>query len=76
MNIEEKIKLLLENIRPFLNMDGGDIEFIKYEENILYIKLIGNCSHCLMQDDTLNNGIKKMFKDEIPEIEDIINVDL
>lgn len=76
METENKIKNLLNDLRPFLNIDGGDIEFIKYDKNILYIKLIGNCAHCLMQDDTINNGILKMLQEEIPEIKEIINVNL
>ncbi len=45
MNKEEltdKIKKMVEELRPYLNMDGGDIEFIKYEDNYLYVKLTGD----------------------------------
>ena len=76
MKLEKKIKKIITDLRPFLNLDGGDIEFIKYEDNILYIKLIGNCAHCLMQDETINNGILKLIQDEIPEVKKIINIDL
>ena len=72
----DKIRRMINELRPYLNIDGGDIEFIKYEENIIYIKLIGNCAHCLMQDDTLNNGILKMLQEEIPEIKGIVNINL
>lgn len=76
MDAEEKIKELINELRPYLNIDGGDIEFVKYEKKILYVKLIGNCAHCLMQDNTLNEGILQMLHAEVPEIEDIINIDL
>lgn len=76
MNIEEKIKEMIEQIRPYLNMDGGDIEYIKYEDNIVYIKLYGACTNCLLQDNTINDGLLTMFQDEIPEIEGIINIPL
>lgn len=76
MNVEEKIKEMIEQIRPYLNMDGGDIEYIKYEDNIVYIKLLGTCTNCLMQDDTINEGLLSMFQDEIPEIKEIINIPL
>lgn len=76
MNIEEKIKEMIEQIRPYLNMDGGDIEYLKYEDNIVYIKLLGACTDCLMQDNTINDGLLTMFQDEIPEIKGIINVPL
>ncbi|MEG1892644.1 MAG: NifU family protein [Bacilli bacterium] len=74
--MEEKIMEIIEQIRPYLNMDGGDIEFIKYEENYVYIKLFGACSDCLFQDNTINEGLLQMFKSEIPEIEGIIKVNL
>ena len=74
--IEDKIKEMIENIRPYLNMDGGDIEFLKYEDSIVYIKLLGTCTNCLMQDNTINDGLLTMFQEEVPEIKGIINVPL
>ena len=75
-NTEEKIKMLIEEIRPYLNMDGGDIEFIKYEDKYVYVKLKGHCVECMGQDFTLKNSILGMLQNEIPEIEGIINVQL
>ena len=72
--MEEKIKDLIESIRPYLNMDGGDIEFVKYEDNYVYIKLLGACTNCLLQDNTINDGLVEMFKGEIPEIKGVINI--
>ena len=72
--MEDKIKELIEKIRPYLNMDGGDIEFIKYEDNYVYIKLTGACTDCLMQDNTINDGLLSMFQEQIPEIKGIINI--
>lgn len=72
--METKILELIEKMRPYLNMDGGDIEFIKYEDNIVYVKLYGACANCLNQDDTINNGLLAYFQEEIPEIKGIINV--
>lgn len=74
--MEEKIKDLIESIRPYLNMDGGDIEFVKYEDNYVYIKLLGACTNCLLQDNTINDGLVEMFKGEIPEIKGVINIPL
>jgi len=72
--MEEKIKDIINNIRPYLNMDGGDIEYVKYEDGYVYIKLSGTCSDCLMQDNTINDGLLSMFQEEIPEIKGIINI--
>jgi Fe-S cluster biogenesis protein NfuA len=74
--IETKIKELIENMRPYLNSDGGDIDFIKYEDGYVYIKLSGACSNCLFQDQTINDGLLEYFKSEIPEIEGVVNVPL
>lgn len=72
----KKIKDLLNNLRPYLQMDGGDIEFIDYKDNFVYIKLSGACAHCGYQDMTIKDGIEEMLKSEISEIEGVINVEL
>ncbi len=70
---EIKIKELIEDLRPLLNQDGGDIEFIKYEEKFVYIHLTGACAHCGFQDETISFGIETYLKEQIPEIEGVIN---
>lgn len=72
--MEDKIKELVEKMRPYLNMDGGDIEYVKYEDGYVYIKLTGACADCIYQDNTINEGMLDFFKNEIPEIKGIINV--
>ena len=74
--MEEKILELIEKMRPYINMDGGDIEFIKYEDNYVYIKLLGACTECLSQDSTLNDSLLSFFQSEIPEIKGVINVNI
>ncbi len=74
--LNDKIKKMVEELRPYLNMDGGDIEFIKYEDNYLYIRLTGACEACMYQDNTLNDGILSYFKAQLPDLEGVINVNL
>ena len=74
--MEKKILDIIEMIRPYLNSDGGDIEFIKYEEGYVYVKLIGACQHCAFSDETIKNGLEDNLKTEIPEIKGVIKVDL
>ena len=74
--MEEKLKDMIDQIRPFLVMDGGHIEFVKYEDNYLYIKLSGACQNCMYQDNTINDGIFEFFKVEVPELEGVININL
>lgn len=73
-NKEKQIKNTIEKIRPFLINDGGDIEFIKYEEKIVYIKLKGACEGCPMMDITIKDGIEQLLINEIPEIKEVRNV--
>jgi Fe-S cluster biogenesis protein NfuA len=75
-NKNEEILKLIEDLRPYLNMDGGDLEFVKYEDNFLYIKLTGACQGCMFQDNTINEGIFEYFKKALPDLEGVINVNL
>lgn len=74
--MENKIIELIEKMKPYLNMDGGNIEFIKYEDGYIYIKLSGACENCEFQDSTINDGLLNFFQSEIPEIKGVINVTL
>ncbi|MBQ3376294.1 MAG: NifU family protein [Erysipelotrichaceae bacterium] len=54
--------------------DGGDIEFVSLEDDIVYVRLLGACVGCSLIDVTLNNGIKNWIMEEIPTITDVIMV--
>ena len=69
-----KIKENLDTIRPYLYMDGGDVEFVDYKDKIVYVKLTGACQECLFSDETIKNGLYETLKADIPEIEGVINV--
>lgn len=75
MKIEEKINSVLERIRPFLISDGGNLEFVKYEDGLVYIRFLGACSHCPHIDLTISNGVEAMLIDEIPEVKGVVNVE-
>lgn len=75
-DLNDKIIKMIEELRPYINMDGGDLEFVKYEDNYLYVRLTGSCVSCMFQDNTLNDGIFSYFKEQIPELEGVINVNL
>lgn len=74
MNIEEKIIDVIDTIRPYLINDGGNIEFVKYEDNIVYIKMLGTCAECGLLDFTLKDMIEQSIKDEVPEIKEVVNM--
>ena len=72
---ELKVISVIDKIRPYLIGDGGNIEFIKYENNIVYVSLMGACKDCAMIDVTLKDGIEELIKAEVPEVEEVVNVD-
>ena len=71
---QEKIIEVIDQLRPFLVNDGGNIEFIKYEDDIVYIHMMGACANCQMLDLTLREGIGAAIKEEIPTVKEVINV--
>ncbi len=73
-NIELKIIATIDKIRPYLISDGGNLEFVKYEDNIVYIRLTGACADCSMIDITLNDGIEQLIINEIPEVKEVVNI--
>ena len=73
--IELQIIALIDKMRPFLISDGGNIEFVKYEDEKVYVRLSGACKDCAMIDVTLKDGIEEMIINEIPEVKEVINVD-
>lgn len=74
-NVEAKINEVLDKIKPFLESDGGSLEFIKFENGNVYIKLSGACSHCSMIDYTIKDGIEATLVEEIPEVVSVIRID-
>ena len=67
-------KEIIDSIKPFLTSDGGDVEFIKYEDNIVYLKLLGACANCSIIDVTLKDGIESTIMEEVPEVKGVVNV--
>ncbi len=74
--MKEKILKVLEKIRPSLQADGGDIEFISWDEKtgVVEVSLIGMCAHCPMSQITLKEGIEKELKKEIKEVKKVVNI--
>ena len=63
--IELKIQEVLNKIRPFLQNDGGDIEFVKFDNGIVYVKMHGACMDCINLDNTISDGIEMILIDEV-----------
>ena len=73
--LEERVKTALEQVRPMLQADGGDVEFVSLSEDaVVSVKLTGACGCCPMAHMTLKNGIEKYLKEEIPELDSVVGV--
>jgi Fe-S cluster biogenesis protein NfuA len=67
--MEEKIREALDKIRPYLQQDGGDVEFVDYtDEKVVQVRLQGHCAGCPMSQMTVKNGIERLLKEEYPEV--------
>jgi Fe-S cluster biogenesis protein NfuA len=66
--MQEKVKAVLDKIRPSLQADGGDVELVAVEDGIVKVRLKGACAGCPMSQMTLKNGIEKLLKREVPEV--------
>jgi Fe-S cluster biogenesis protein NfuA len=76
MNTTEKIKQELESIRPHLQMDGGDVEFVEFDETggVLKLRQQGHCVGCPMSQVTLQDGIGRAIKEKISEVKEVVSV--
>ncbi len=73
--MEEKIKKALEKIRLALQADGGDVEFVGWDEKtgIVKVRMAGMCAGCPMAQVTLKQGIEVEIKKEVPEVKEVVS---
>ena len=72
--LRNKVEEALSEIRPFLESDGGDIELLSINNNIVEVKLMGNCVSCSVNQMTLNSGVEMTIKKYAPQIQKVINI--
>ncbi|NVO00975.1 MAG: NifU family protein [Geobacteraceae bacterium] len=71
----EKVKEVLETVRPALQADGGDVELVEVtEDGVVKVKLTGACGHCPMSTMTLKMGIERTLKEQIPTVTEVVQV--
>lgn len=68
MNLEEQVKTMLEALRPMLQSDGGDLEFVKMEGKVVILRLVGHCGSCPYAMLTLKQGIETKLQELDPEL--------
>lgn len=73
-NIEEQIKNVIHKLRPYLQRDGGDIEYVDFKDGIVYVRMLGACAGCTMIDDTLKDGVEQILMEEVPGVLGVQNV--
>lgn len=74
MEIQEKINLVkktIEKVRPYIQGDGGDVEFVKLEDDIVYVRVHGACVGCMALDATLKDGVEALILDEVEGIKEV-----
>jgi Fe-S cluster biogenesis protein NfuA len=72
--MNEKVKAALDQIRPALQADGGDVELVGVKDGIVSVKLTGACGGCPMATMTLKKGIERIIKEKVPEIKEVVAV--
>jgi Fe-S cluster biogenesis protein NfuA len=73
--ILEKINKIIDQLRPFLQSDGGDMEVVDITDDyVVHVKLIGACEDCPFSAQTLKAGVEQALRKEIPEIKQVVAV--
>lgn len=74
MEMEKEVRKIIDQIRPYLNRDGGDIEFVKLEDGIVYVRMLGACVGCALIDTTLYDGIERILVERVPGVIAVVPV--
>jgi len=75
--LNNKVKNILEQVRPYLQADGGDINFINItDDNTVNVELTGACGSCAFSTVTLKNGVEATLKKALPEIKEVVAINL
>ncbi len=73
----QKVQNILEQVRPYLQQDGGDINFVELtEDNVVNVELTGACGTCPFSTMTLKNGVEATLKKALPEIKEVVAINL
>ncbi len=72
--MRDKVEAALREIRPYLQADGGDVELVDVTDGIVKVKLLGACGGCPMAALTLGSGIRRVLKEQVPEVKEVVAV--
>ncbi len=71
--MKEKIENAIKKIRPMLQADGGDVEFVEVENGVVKVRLQGACAGCPSAQITLAMGVERAIKEKVPEVKQVIS---
>jgi len=74
-SLNKKVQEALNEIRPFLESDGGNIELVSIIDDVVEVKLLGNCVSCSVNQMTLKNGVEMTVKKHAPEIQKVVSIE-
>ncbi len=75
--LSQKVQNVIEQLRPYLQADGGDIKFIEItDDNTVNVELMGACGSCAFSTVTLKNGVESTIKKVLPEIKEVVAINL
>lgn len=72
--MREDVQAILEKIRPALQADGGDVQLVDVADGVVSLRLTGACDGCPMATVTLRNGIERVLREQVPDIEEVVSV--
>jgi Fe-S cluster biogenesis protein NfuA len=73
--MDQKVTEALEELKPWLQADGGDVELVEVtDDGLVKVRLVGACSGCPMREMTLKSGIGRVLKQKVPEVTDVVAV--
>ncbi|MDP2952055.1 MAG: NifU family protein [Chloroflexota bacterium] len=72
--MREEIEKVLDGVRPYLRVEGGDVELVDVNEGVVQVRLVGACGGCPMSAMTLQNFIARTLKQQIPEVKEVVAV--
>jgi Fe-S cluster biogenesis protein NfuA len=70
-----KIEEILDTLRPNIQMDGGDIKFVRFEDGVVYVRMLGACVDCPVSSYTLKLGIEDALKEQLSEVREVVAVE-
>ena len=72
--MRDKVEAVLDEIRPALMADGGDVQLVDVKEGVVTVRLLGACGGCPMATMTLQQGIERKLKEQVPEVKKVVGI--